>query len=530
MLTRSKIASAVRGALRAGPRRLGAAGAAAWLLGTLVHVPVARAQEHAMVLRLRAERLVTEGKCGEAVPVLRRARELEPENARTALLEGECSVQLHRYAEALAPLEMAKRLDPSLSEADLFLTIAHYHLGNYARARRSLEVAQANFPERAETQLYGGLLLLQRAEAETAAVRLEHAVATNPDYAEPAASYYAGLAWESAGERERAAHAFERVRADAPGTPWAQQADAALSRMKAEPRRYWLSAMAGLEYDSNVALLGGGVQLPQEISSADDGRGVWSLAGAYEFFRQGPWSAGISGNYYGTGNFQVNEYDWQSPGTGVWVERSLDAKTLLRVQGDFTYSWLDLEDYVWTAGTTTSAFRVVGEAGLLSGWFRYARNDFQFQPSDAGGPPGIDASKARNRDGDGFDDLTLGTAGFRYQRYDSEGSEYQYNAYRFGLGVVRALPWKITADLSASFEYRPYDNPSTFQDPPGSGGFNPNDRDEKTWRVNLMIQRPITSLVTASLVYSYYNNDSNVMLYDYDRNIVGLRFTVSLPR
>ncbi len=548
MRTRSSTAGAIWRAAppRSDPSRRRSRRASAglrWLVAAvagLAAVPSAQAQEQPLVLRLRAERLVHEGRCGDAIPLLQRSRKLDAGNARAALLEGQCAVQLRRYSGAVAPLEEAKRLDPSLKEADLFLTIAHFHLGDYDRAQRALETAQAAYPDRAETQLYAGLLLLQREETEKAAARLERAIATDADAIEPVGSYYAGLAWASAGNRERAERAFERVSKQAPGTAWAAEADRALARLQSEPRRYWLSAMAGLEYDSNATLRGGGVQLPQGISRENDGRGVWSLAGAYEFYRKSGWASGISGSYYGTGYFDLNEFDFQSPGTMGWLEKSLDENTLLRGQADFTYNWQDGHQYLWTLGTTTSVFRNVGQAGLASGYFRYARNDYQFRPSGLGGPPGVNAVKARDRDGNefnfgtdyqySFDELTLGSAGFRYQRYDSEGSEYEYNAYRFGLGVMRELPWKITADLYASYEYRPYDNPSTFQDPPASGLFNASDRREHSWRVGLMIQRPITPLVTASLVYNYYKNDSNVQLYDYDRNIVGLRLSVSLPR
>ena len=81
-----------------------------------------------------------------------------------------------------------------------------------------------------------------------------------------------------------------------------------------------------------------------------------------------------------------------------------------------------------------------------------------------------------------------------------------------------------------SFEYRPYDHPSTFEDPLGSGDFEDSDREEFSWLVEAALERPINDLVTATLRYSYYNNDSNVKTYDYDRNIVGLYFTIQFPR
>ncbi len=48
--------------------------------------------------------------------------------------------------------------------------------------------------------------------------------------------------------------------------------------------------------------------------------------------------------------------------------------------------------------------------------------------------------------------------------------------------------------------------------------------------MQVALERPINDLLTATLRYSYINNDSNVKTYDYDRNIVGLYFTIQFPR
>ena len=83
--------------------------------------------------------------------------------------------------------------------------------------------------------------------------------------------------------------------------------------------------------------------------------------------------------------------------------------------------------------------------------------------------------------------------------------------------------------MSGGFSYRPYDNPSTFPDPPGTLSFNSSDRTEYTWTVGASLERPITNWLTASISYLHEDNISNVDVYDYDRNVVGVYFTVHLP-
>ena len=122
------------------------------------------------------------------------------------------------------------------------------------------------------------------------------------------------------------------------------------------------------------------------------------------------------------------------------------------------------------------------------------------------------------------------SGGFRYQHYDARGSEHSYNSYEFLMGLRRELPYGVTLDLSGSIALRPYDNPSTFPDPPGQTIppilFQDSDRDEQTYVFDATLERPITRWLTGSIYYTYWDNDSNVDVYDYDQNIVGFLLTV----
>ena len=85
-------------------------------------------------------------------------------------------------------------------------------------------------------------------------------------------------------------------------------------------------------------------------------------------------------------------------------------------------------------------------------------------------------------------------------------------------GDVEILPMEELERVEMSFR------------PPGSGRFDDDDRNEYSWLVEVALERPINDVLTASLRYSYFNNDSNLRDYDYDQNIVGLYFTIQFPR
>jgi tetratricopeptide (TPR) repeat protein len=521
---------------------MGPARGIAILLGLLglVLASATHAQDHSVVLRLRAQPLAEKGRCDEALPLLRRAREIADDHARTALLEGECAIQLHRYHEALDPLERAKELDPALAEVDLFLAIALYHLDDLGAARRALADAERALPGRAEVHLYRGLLLIHEANSREAAAELERASSIDSQAVEPIASYSAGLAWEAAQERERAKAALQRVTAQAPNSVWAQQAERALEQMESQQEhRWWFSATAGMEYDDNVVLRGDGVQQPNGISNDDDGRGVWSFNGGYEVYRDETWTLGLLGSYAGSAHTDLRDFDLQSPSVSGWLDRKLSEETLLRLQSSFEYVWYDTEKYLASTGFSTTLYHDLGDAGSTSAFFRFSDLDYQFESDDVSpGPPGLDLGRARNYSGQeyalGFDysrffgEETLGRTGFRYRYFDSH-REYTYDGFEFVLGVFRELPYQFSVDLALSFEYRPYHNPSTFEDPPGSGNFDSGDRSETSWLFETALERPLTRLLTGSIRYSYLDNNSNVDVYDYDRHIIGVYVTIDFP-
>ena len=500
----------------------------------------AQAKEQAVVLRMRAKRLAAKGHCEKALPLLAEAREQAAGDARAALLEGQCALELRRYRAALAPLEDAKRLDPENAEADLYLTIAYYHTGAFDEAEQSIARAEAAFPDKAPVHLYRGLLLLQRAEATEAAARFERARAADPAAVEPVASYYLGLAYESANERARAEKALARVRESSPDSVWALQADQALQRISQDwAPTYWVTAMTGIEYDDNPWLQGDGGPT-RDFSDDDSFAGVWYVDTGIELYRNGDWSAGALAAYSGSAYTSESDYDLQSPAVGAWLDKRFGETLLLRTQADYEFTWLDTDDYLSTYGVTAALIKDLGDSRVASGFLRFARYDFLFRTDSSPGPPGVDVRKYRNRDGNettlGFDFSrylgaeTLAHTGFRYRHYDSRGGEYDYNGFEFLVGARQPLPWNLDLDLGLSFEYRPYDNPSSVEDPPGSGRFDDDDRNEYSWLVEVALERPINDVLTASLRYSYFNNDSNLRDYDYDQNIVGLYFTIQFPR
>ncbi len=489
--------------------------------------------------RSDAVRLVRDRRCDAAIPALEDALRRDPGDARLALLAGECQIRLRRYPDALRSLETAKRIDPGLADVDLYLGITRYHLGDVVAAERDLESARETSPGRAEVDLYLGMVRLQRGEPAAAAEALERARRANPAAVEPVASYYEGLAWNAAGDPSRGREALLRVRDESPGTDWADAAARILEGGPGwGPRKSFGEMMVGTEWDTNVTLAGNDIT-PGDISGRRDLRTVWSALGGTEVYRGESYAVGALASYYGSAQTQLYQYDLQYPGASLWVDRRIDPDTTFRFQSEFNYAWYGYEPYVVLGGLNPQLFRSWGDWGLTWFYAKFYGGDYFFDaetdPNDLF-TPGLDEGAARDRDGWGNTSGFLHTAtiepldvevrgGFNYYYYWSVGREWRYDAYEpLILGFTKPLVWDVVLDGQASFLYRTFENPSTYNSQGGLAGI---DRRDNVWQFEVKLERPVTPWLVASARYYYLDHGSNTAAFNYRRQIWGGYLTVS---
>lgn len=514
------------------PCRLLVAVLAAGLVAT-----AARAADEGLVLRESAERLAATGRCQEAIEKARRARDLAPDDARAAALEGRCELYLKRYDAAVAPLETARRLDPTLPGVAVDLLMAQYHRGDFAAAERALADAEAQSPDDPRLLLYRGLLHLERAEDAQAASDLERAARADASI-DPLASYYAALAWERARQREKAREALER--AELGQAPWSEQARQALARLDTSAHvglgAWWATLIGGLEWDDNVVLRGDGVSLPNpglpsHVSNQADARGVWSAEAGAELLRSRNWAGGAIAGYDGNAHFDLGAYDLQSPNASLWLDRRLGEHSFARLQPFASYTWYDANPFLAEVGGVLSLHHEFERAGSGRLYGQYSYRDYLYSTKNLGGPPSL--ARQRNRDGTdfrvGYDhtlavtDSTTLRGGILYGRYEAQGDEYSHESYGAYAGLRQALPAKFAFDAEGGYAYEPYRHPSSFF----VGTPNTVKRRDSIWTVRLLLERPLTHRLTLSGYWRYTNESSNTPVFDYDRNILGGYFTLS---
>lgn len=508
---------------------------ALWLAAFLLLPICVRAADEEAVQALRARALAYEGRCDDARAMLQ-ASGTEPSAA--AWLElGRCYLGANDFPAAVPVLEQALVLDPQLGEAYLYLGMAHYHQGDPAGAERALRRAQEAGVDAAQLYLYRGVLQLEDGRDEPAAQDLARARELDADRVEPFASFYEGVALERGRQFREARAAYGRAAAHSGDSPFQSQAQLASQRLGTRgPGRSWFEVSLGGAYDDNVVLEGSGVDFPTNTS---DARLVWTAEAGLELLRGPAWRAGVIGYYAGSEQDDLDDFNLQAPGGGLWFDYDFSEAASARLRYDYGYTWLGSDSFVstnaitalmsrdWTGGTT----RLYSQGYSLN--YRYP---IPTVPDLAG----VDEKSVRNRDGNGLlfgadHSLPLGfvdarlIAGYEYERYFARGDDFSSQGHTGRIGAEVLLPLAIELDLETSYSYVPYLDPSSYPNPT-SGSLEGANRRDHVLGFHAGLTRELRRGLELALRYSAYDHDSNTDVYDYTRRIVGMYMTWRIER
>lgn len=536
--------------LQTGAARCSKVGLVLFTLAGLSLPTLAFAADEAFVLRSRAAQLATNGDCTAALPLIDQAKAIDPAgDDAAALMAGRCYLSTKNFAAAKPALERAVAHDPNSGDARLALGVAKYHLGEKESARADLEQAQKMLPNNPEAELYLGMILLEQDNAAAAVNRLDRSRSLSGDTIEPASNYYAALAHSQEGDTKRAEELLRGVQTSAPGTVWATRAGEALAqaearRLGAGPSR-WLTAQAGLDYDSNISLRSDAIAQPRNISNDDDGRAWWALDGGAELFRSNGWGGGVGANYTGSQPFHADDFGQHFITASPWLDRELGAKTLLRISPEGGIGFFDNEEFLRFGGIRPELRHDFGRGGMGSLYVRYAYNDFRYDevfvqeiPPNPNVPDRDRWAQRNYRDRDGHDVLagydhmigignstTLRGGGF-VRDYTAKGAEYDFTGGGGWLAIRQTLPAQFILDLQGGVEFDDYESESSFL----LASESPRDREDLIGTAGVVLTRPITDWLSVSGRYQYLNNDSNTELFNYDRHVVGAFVTIGLLR
>jgi hypothetical protein len=376
-------------------------------------------------------------------------------------------------------------------------------------------------------------------------------VSTDPNL-QQLTRFYRGLALGILGLTQEAAtelEAAQRIQAVSPLTAASVRIRDELlaSRRVTEDKRFRAQISLGGYYDDNVAINPNSqtIKDPSQQLILNDLRSrnttspglLASMLLDYAFFRKGPFEATATYSFFQTLNFNDNldEFNIQDHLvglTGFYRGVLYSVPYQLALQYTYDYLFLDMDGFLSRNTPTLNAtlipptftVPVLGSiANLTNVLIRYQVKEFFREPGDS--DPRF---QSENRDAfnimTGFvhtfrlsNDRFLVRAGYQYDNEAADGIAFSYRGHRFVTGWQATLPWgNLTFRHDYDVHWRDYKNSQTlFTD--DDGNLVPRDDTQQTHLVQLIKPLPYNLIFTAQ--YQRIDNDSNIPVYDYTKNV-----------
>ena len=457
----------------------------AFLLGTLL-LPHSGwcLSEEGQILLARGNYLYLHGKFAEARVELQRAAEMDPQDPEVRSLLGLVHLQLREYARARDDFDAAMKTDPPDNpRTKLYLGVSYYFLGNYLEAERWMKQAQTLAPKDPMVHYYLGLLAAQGNRPQEAVTEMNLADTLGPQYRQDFARYRGAI-----GRAEGA-------------------------------QKFYVSLTSGFEYDDNVKVLpdnslinpAGTLQYPGHKA---DWRTPFILQAGFQPISGDNWAAGV--RYYGYAgiNYHQSPFNVVDQMGEVYVKYRYKALTVEPFYA-FEYAWLGGQPYAMynDAGLRLTLQETKRLSGDLVYMFQY-RSDKSYLLNQCTAP--YNQTGPVNQVGF-FQTLKFdrgaGRAGFIWEHHDTEGINYAGNRYRFPVELDYQLFWQISAYLFFEYNHFAAINRDSLARKYRADDF---------YQVVAQLRRPVTSWMSVILNYNHISNPSNVVDYQYNRNIYSL--------
>jgi Tfp pilus assembly protein PilF len=444
-----------------------------------------------------------------------------------AAARGDFEAAIGHYQNALA-------LDPDDVDFRFDLGSALLEAGRTAEARAEFDEVLAAEPDRARAQLFAGIGAFRAGAYRDALPFLRRAVELDESL-RPQALYYTGLSQAHLQDFPAAAGAFAQVE-QSPLSPLSDSARNLARQITpaGEPARRWsLGITAGLEYDSNPTIAGKG------LTNRKDGRGVYRIRGSYQLYEDERFSATAGYDGYLSSHFDETFVDLMTHVGYLSTAADFDPVSF-NLRYDYAYTWIDAFD----ARKFRELHRVTPSVSYRESDWGFSQVYFQFFEEDfkrsllllVAQPPGIPTT-ALNRDGQryvvGFNQFLFPGSylpaflPFTYFRIgalgdfrDTDGTEFDYDSWEFSIGFGAELPGEVDLTVLYRLTDRDYRHDSAFSQP--LPAYN---RDDTQSRVTFELNKALGDHWQVAIAGSFTFNDSNVGLYDYNRDIVGSYLT-----
>jgi len=482
----------------------------------------------------------------EAIDSLAKARNADPKSSLPAYYLGMTYKNMQNYKEAKKFLRAAIDLQPEIKEATMELAEVYYDLGELQSAHDLLIAAEKENVRPGQTAYVKGLVLSGMGKNLEAIEAFENARTLSPELVQ-AADYQIGQAYlkESSAaveEKDRlkaldeAENRFNAVIENNPDTDMAAFAKNFLElidKKKKEPRNIRAYLGLHLQFDDNVVLKPGDDTLASNITNQDDYREV--ITGGIEYIpvNRRPFDYNAHYSFYISNHHDLSSYDVMSHSVALYPSKILSNVSKAGLALRYNHTWVDDDEYLGTATITPTYTRYIGKKHTIQTYLSYAKKEFLTLSSAGDEDRDADVYSGSvswfsffKQDRGMFvpfmESFELSAFGenegyinvlYELSKEETDGRNWEYIGNKVALIYLMPLLQNAKLRLTGDVKYEDFTNEHTV--------FNKERRDIIYGLSGLLFYKFHENL-DLQLLYSYRRDDSNIGLYDYDRNMYSI--------
>ena len=394
-----------------------------------------------------------------------------------ALAKGQYEIELRNYEQAITYLKKALELKPGDHAAMTALGIAYSRHEEYPPAKELLEKVVAADPQNTRAQYELGVVLAHMKQ-----------------YGE--ANKLLATVSASAGSEELADNAKELMEG---------------MRSPQEAGKPVLKIVGGMQYDSNVILEPDNPYVSQGKQA--DWRGILSLFGSYPFLNKERGGAEVNYQFYQSLHLELEDYNVQQHDLSLSGRYTFSPTVQASLQAGAVASYVGGERYGSTfairPALSTSLFEN-SRTQFYLGWEKrdyWNSNEYPTNSDRSGSAVNAGVSHTQ-----GLTKETSLVFEYSYEQESAEKAWWDSTAHRLA-ATVRSAFGRYSVFASASAADRQYGASPSPAYP---------DRHDRRWDGTVGVFHDLSRNVRLSLADQYVVNDSNLDVYQYRRDILGL--------
>jgi tetratricopeptide (TPR) repeat protein len=385
--------------------------------------------------------------------------------------------------------------------------------GDAPRAQEEFRAALAEHPTDPEAALYLAIAL-NRAGDPSAESALKASLLQDPG--NPRINFELGTLYYNRKMYDESGDYFENLQAYNPDPGIKSAADAYLANIRSRSggKRWGITLMGGMQYDSNVPLATNGAQLPVGIDRRGDWRGVLNLGLNGVAYRDS--NQELSGSYslYQTLHIHLSEFDLTQNLLDVSYKRRVAPPLWAKISCGFESILLGGNQFV-NGFTVTPGLLASFEEGMITAL------EYRFRNSTFKNSSLFPTNTERNGDTHSlilshrqrmFENLTVRLA-YTYERELTDVTAWSSISHHGSAGLAVSLSNTLLLDLSADATAKKYDAVQT-----GATSL----RSDTTLTGAASITWQAFEKVGVSVGYYHTENSSNVSDYEYTRGITSI--------